>query len=137
MLDAGLTVLRTEQQIAHADVGSTVGLRAEQIGLQLTVRRRERQSVGIGELQRELPALRTREVVGEEQAEGDALVGGQRHTLAVQLHLRIHQRQRQPRVGTFHKLAVELQVEACCMSAGLVFAVVDHLHVVHAIGHEL
>ena len=132
-----LAAFVVEHAVAHADVGTLVGRRAEGVGLQFAVGRREGQSVGVGELEAHLPPCGAGEEVGEIEVEGVALVGGHGHADAVEFHLRVHDRERDPRVAARHKLAEELEVEAGGVSGGEVVAVVDHLDVVDGVGHEV
>ena len=124
-------------QIAHADVGTAVGRCAERLVGEVAVGCAEGQTVGNGQFERHLPAVGAREIVGEEQVDGITLVGGHGDAPAVDFHLGAHERQAHPRVGAGHKLAVELQVESCGVSATLLTGIVGDLHVVDGIGHQI
>ena len=80
------------------------------------MRCRKGKSVSIGQTQRHLPTLGTGEVVGEEEVERNALIGRQGNRLSVEFHAGIHQRERNPRVGSLDKLAVKLEVDAGSMA---------------------
>ena len=97
----------------------------------------KRQTIGEGELQRHLPFLASREIVGEIEVHRISLVGRQWDALAIELHLRIHQRETDPGICARYKLAIELEVQACRMAATLVLTIVNHLHIAHGVRHQI
>ena len=68
---------------------------------------------------------------------GKTLVSRQRQRAAVDIHLCIHKREGDPRVGAGYKLAIKLQVHACGMAGSGVIAIVDHLHVAYRVRDEV
>ena len=115
-----LVVLVVEQMIAHSYVGTAIGGSTETVGFQFSMWSCKRQTIGEGELQRHLPFLASREIVGEIEVHRISLVGRQWDALAVELHLRIHQRETDPGICAWYKLAIELEVQACRMTAAFV-----------------
>ena len=86
-----VALLVVDETIGHTDIHTFVGRSPEGVGLKFLVRRRERQAVGIGQLERHLPTGGSREIVGEEQVDGIFLVGGQRDALTAELHAGVHE----------------------------------------------
>ena len=97
----------------------------------------EGQAVGEGKAQRHAPAVGAGEVVGEEEVERIALVGGHGYAAAVDVDARVHQREAHPRVCSGYELAVELKVESGGVAAALLACVVDYLDVVHRVGNDV
>ena len=107
------------------------------MAFQLPMGSRKRQSIGKSQLQRHLPTVGSREIVGEKHIYRVALVGWKWQRFSVECHARIHQRETNPRVGAWYKLAIELHVDTCCMSVAQVIAIVNHLHVVHTVRNKV
>ena len=97
----------------------------------------EWKSIGKGKLERQEPLPAAWEVIGEEEVHCIPLVGRKRDALAVEFHPGIHQRQAEPGIRAGHKLAIELEVETCCMTAAFVLSVINYLYIADRVGHQI
>ena len=133
---AGAIVL-ADELVAEPDVHTLVrglahvGVGARQVGS------RRGQTVADDALEAELQAWNVGEVVGEEQRDAVALVGGTRHLHAIEVLLRLHQRETQPGVSALDELAKELHVQAGNVTLGGIDAAIDELEVVDLVGDEV
>ena len=133
---AKMTVLVVDETIVHADVETAVGWGAEDVSLQSCMGRAEGQSASKACLEAQLPACGAREVVGEEEVDVVALVGGLRDGLSVQVHRGFHHAEAYPGVGAWDELAIELEVGANDVACCTVVAVIDDFQVVDVVGVE-
>ena len=105
-------VLLTDELVAqphiHALIGGLahIGVGTRQVG------RRGGKTVADDTLQAELQARNVGEVVGEEQGDAVALVGGSWHLHAVEVLLGLHERDAEPGVGALDKLSEQFHVDA-------------------------
>ena len=130
-------VVLADELIAQPDVNTPVG-RLAHVGVSARqVGRRGGQTIADDALEAELQARDVGEIVGEEQRNAVALVGGAGHFHAVQGLLRLHEREAQPGVGAFDKLAEEFHVDTRNVTLGGVDAAIDELEVVDLVGDEV
>ena len=132
-----LVILVVQGAEAHTDVGTFVGWSSVGHRVEATVWGSERQSVGVCQFERHLPTLRSREIICKEEVQRIALVAGHRYRLAIDLHLRVHHREGEPRVGAGYELSVEFQVESQGVAGALLAGIIDNLHIVYGVGHKL
>ena len=123
--------------VAHSDICTAIGGGTETVGFQFSMRCSEWKTVGKGELERQEPLPAAREVIGEEEIHRIPLVGRKRDALAVELHPGIHQRQTKPGIRAGHKLAIELEVETCSITAAFVLSVINYLYIADRVGHQI
>ena len=123
--------------ITCADVDALICRSAEIAFVACTTRRCCGQSVGIDGSQVEFYLREFRKKVGEEQRETISLVGGARHFHAIEVLLRFHQRDTNPRIGSGHKLTEEFHIESGDISARLVAPRIHHLEVVDFVRDEI
>ena len=71
------------------------------------------------------------------QVQRKALVGGKRQRHTVECLAGLHERESQPRVGAWHKLAVELEVYSCGIAVAQVLSIVSNLHIINIIRYEV
>ena len=93
---AEVLVFVVDKTVVHTDVEASVSRSTEGVSLQTCVWWAERQAVGKGGLEVHLPSRSAGEVVGEEEVDVVALVGGLRDALSVQVHAGFHQSEAYP-----------------------------------------
>jgi len=134
---AGGAVVLADELVTQAHIHTLVGGLAH-VGVGTRqVGRRGGQTVADDALEAELQTRDTGEVVGEEQGNAVALVGGAGHLDAVQVLLRLHQRETEPGVGALDELSEQFHVNAGDIALGGVDAAIDELEVVNLVGDEV
>ena len=118
----------------HTDVHTLVGRRTEGLSFESCMWRTERQSVGKGGTKVHLPTCGVGEVVGEEEVQVPALVGGLRNLFPIQRHLCLHYAKAYPTVGALHELSINLHVDTSHIALCDVLSVIDNLHIINVIG---
>ena len=126
---AGGAVVLADELVTQAHIHTLVGGLAH-VGVGTRqVGRRGGQTVADDAFEAELQARDAGEVVGEEQGNAVALVGGAGHLDAVQVLLRLHQRETEPGVGALDELSEQFHVNAGDIALGGVDAAIDELEV--------
>ena len=126
-----------DEFVAQSDIHALVGWLAD-VGVGTShVWRSRGQTVAQDALEAELQSGNAGEVVGKEQRDAIALVGGTRHLHAIEVFLGLHQREAEPGVGTLDKLAEQFHVHTGNVTLGRIHAAIDQLQVVDLIGNQV
>ena len=126
-----------QQLVTGTEVHTLVGWGAEGVARAVGARWSEREAIGHGRLEREGPARGAGEIVGEIERHVVALVRGTRQPCALVLLASGHDGERQPGICAGDKLTEEFEVNARGIAARHIATVIDHAHIVHAVGDEV
>ena len=130
-------VFVVEQSVAHANVYALISRSTKGLFGTFGTGRTKGQTVSKGSFQCEAPAGRIGEVVGKEERHVVTLVCRTGNPGAVNLLLRAHERESQPRVCTRDKFAVELEIYTGGISLGSIATVINYTNIVNGVRDEV